>query len=696
MKTVNLINFFVVILSTILSFTSCKNDENIDVNNPTSYTGFDFSTTKQVTVEVKTLTNSNEPIKGAFVEFYTKNPFSGNGTLIENSADVLIFKGQTSETGLITAKIAPATTVDSLYLVVNHVGLQALQAVKLNSNDISVVFGGASSQNAKMSVGPLKAKTEGIWWVSNFWKVNDFYAFATWTNLGLPNNLEKTNDVITSDFLADVNASLPERFELPISHPEYFLSEDDGSIVLIEDAEVWVTFVHEGAGYTNTLAYYSYPTDNAPATKADIKYSTLIFPNVSYTNSGGDLKSGNKVQLLYFDKVKNQYTNIFPAGTSVAWVFRANGWNGSTVSTGYHTIYSNANFNPETDVNLKKHNVILKDDVRKLLLIGFEDMRRDNGSDNDFNDGVFYASVTPYTAVKGGIYENIDTPKDTDKDGVSDSRDDYPTDPLRAFNNYYPAKNQTGTLAFEDLWPNKGDYDFNDLVLDYNFNQVTNAKNEVVEVNANLTVKAIGALLKNQFALQFNTTAQNVSSVTGQSLTRNVFNMNSNGTEKGQATAVVPVFEDPFTVLGYDGTIVNTIVGGAFATPKTITLKVLFVQPIALANFGTAPYNPFIVIGGDRGREVHLPGGAPTQLADASLFGTGDDNTNVSLKKYYMSDKFLPWGINIPVKFDYPSEQQDITNAFLMFNNWANSRGYNYMDWYQDKPGYRDYSKLFK
>lgn len=695
MKIIKIIKFVVVLIATSLSFTSCNDEKNNDPNIILIYSGFDFSTIKEVSVNVKALTNTNAPIVGAYVQLYTKNPFSENGTLIENSSESLIFKGQTYEDGALTAKIAPANTVEYLYVVVNHIGLPALQVVKLDTKEISVVFGGSTSQGARPNFAPAKAKSVGIWWVSDFWKVIDFYAFGTWTSLGVPNYLEKTNDVISASFLADVNASLPEYSALPVSHPEYFLSQDEGSIVLIEAAEVWVTFVHEGAGYCNTLAYYSYSTDTPPASKTDIKYSTLIFPNVSYTASGGDLKSGNKVQLLYFDMVKGQYSNIFPAGTSVAWVFRANGWNGTTVSTGYHTLYSNADFNPETDVNLKKHNVILKDDVRKLLLIGFEDMRRDKGSDNDFNDAVFYASVSPYTAVKSSIYQDIDTPIDTDKDGVSDSRDDYPTDPKRAFNNYSPAINQNGTLAFEDLWPNKGDFDFNDLVLDYNFNQITNAKNEVVEVDANLTVKAIGALLRNQFAIQFNTTPENVSSVTGQSLTKGVFKMNSNGTEQGQTNAVVPVFEDPFSVLAYTGSIVNTVVGGAYAEPKTMTLKVIFNQPITLANFGTAPYNPFIVITGDRGREVHLPGGAPTQLVDASLFGTGDDNSDLNAHKYYMSDKFLPWAINIPVQFDYPAEQQDITKSFLMFKNWASSRGYNYMDWYQDKTGYRDITKFF-
>ena len=54
---------------------------------------------------------------------------------------------------------------------------------------------------------------------------------------------------------------------------------------------------------------------------------------------------------------------------------------------------------------------------------------------------------------------------DTDNDGVADEDDDYPSDPYRAYNNYYPAQGVYGTVAFEDNWPNKADYDFNDLVV---------------------------------------------------------------------------------------------------------------------------------------------------------------------------------------------------------------------------------------
>lgn len=58
---------------------------------------------------------------------------------------------------------------------------------------------------------------------------------------------------------------------------------------------------------------------------------------------------------------------------------------------------------------------------------------------------------------------------DADNDGVPDALDAYPTDGERAFNSFYPNEVDFATYAFEDLWPAYGDYDFNDLVVNFNY-----------------------------------------------------------------------------------------------------------------------------------------------------------------------------------------------------------------------------------
>ena len=98
----------------------------------------------------------------------------------------------------------------------------------------------------------------------------------------------------------------------------------------------------------------------------------------------------------------------------------------------------------------------------------------------------------------------IPTCNDSDGDGVTDDWDDYPDDPDRAFNQYTPAEGQYGTFMWEDLWPEKGDYDMNDLVMDYNVIEVFNADWEIVDVVNNFYLRAAGAgYLNNGFAIQY-------------------------------------------------------------------------------------------------------------------------------------------------------------------------------------------------
>lgn len=696
MKSTNFKTTLVLFSIFSILLTSCVKDASDIVVDDQTYANFDFKTTKQLKVSISTLNADNEAIGGIPVQVYTQNPLTSQGILKANSSDFLAFKGISSNTGLLNFEIAPKSSVDSLSILVNHVGFPSLKQVKVVSNDVNVIIGGSNA--AKENSSKNTSKSSSSLALPDPVKVSGYYVLGSWNNQGNIDYFWNKKDKISNEFLKDIDASLPESEKLPESHPEYLNSNDEGNIQLVKDAEVWITFVHEGAGYRNALGYYTHKNDNAPETKSKITDATIIFPNVSFAGSGGTLVSGNKVQLLYLDPTNNKYTTVFPAGTTIAWFFIADSFKGSTnsIGDGLNTFYSDKRFNPETDADKKKHNVVLKDDKREILLIGFEDINRDGASDEDFNDGVFYSTVSPYTAVKTDNIKPIDTPTDTDGDGVGDTLDEYPNDKSRAFNNYYPSKNNVGTLAFEDLWPNKGDYDFNDLVVDYNFMQISNGENKVVEINAAITIRAIGASMRNSFLLQLNTTPSNIKVVSGQSLTSGIFALNSNGTEQGQSKAVIPIFDDSFKALNYNGSIVNTVIGGAYTSPKTINVKIEFNTPIALTTIGTAPYNPFIVLGGVRGKEIHLPASAPTDLVDKSLFGTGDDDTNLSTQKYYMSDKYLPWAINIPEQFAYPAEKQDITKSFLVFNSWASSGGFNYMDWYMDKSGYRDNSKLYK
>lgn len=216
---------------------------------------------------------------------------------------------------------------------------------------------------------------------------------GSYNQLGVPNYLVG-RDIVDATFLQRMAASLPEGYPVPNYNPHYIASGASTIIELREEADVWVTFVAEGAGYKNTLGYYTYPIDNPPLTVPSNSELTIIFPNVSAAGSGGGLIAGDKVFLGHFE-----------AGTAVAWVLLANAWTDDHVGNGLWKLFSTINFNPESNPNLRYHNVLLNDYLTNRVVLGFEDIRRDFSScDNDFNDAIFYVTASPSRAI---VLDNV-------------------------------------------------------------------------------------------------------------------------------------------------------------------------------------------------------------------------------------------------------------------------------------------------
>ena len=277
-------------------------------------------------------------------------------------------------------------------------------------------------------------------------------------------------------------------------------------------------------------------------------------------------------------------------------------------------------------------------------------------------------------------------PTDSDGDGVMDAQDEYPNDPSKAYNNYYPSSSPSSgaTVAFEDQWPVKGDYDLNDVVVSYRYKIVTNAQNKVVQVNGDYTLHATGSGYDTGFAVEFPTLRSSVSGVSGGTL------------EAGQTKAVIMIFND----IRYEMQEWNTLPGKPVSPLKNYSVSFNVSNGPALNTFGLGSYNPFIWNGGlgnGRNHEIHLPGKTPTSLGNTSIFGTGDDNSSVAAARYYVTSTGLPWAIDIPIKpFNYPVEYMNITGGYLKFQGWAESGGTQFADWYSNtQTGYRNSGNLF-
>ncbi len=192
------------------------------------------------------------------------------------------------------------------------------------------------------------------------------------------------DDVIPSEpcptLMEAITLLFPESQNAMNNHPYLF---EEGAVLNLtteEETEVFLKFIWEGAGWKNTLGYYSYPADNPPATIEDLE-KHVLYPNTSMEGSGGGLEPGDMVQLG---------TEPFPANTVIGFYLVAKGWGNGEMVNGSYTHYTDIGFNPE---NKQQHVLFIEDGCQDLVL-GFEDIRL-FGGDKDFNDVIFVLKDNP-------------------------------------------------------------------------------------------------------------------------------------------------------------------------------------------------------------------------------------------------------------------------------------------------------------
>lgn len=696
--------FAAIIMALILLQACSKNGVTPNPGptpNPTEFTmdsitapdNFTYNTTSNVKVTINAVDPNGISIPNTLFKVYAKNGsdtlllqtlftdasgYAETGVILPSNIDSLMFKSY--YIGIPSGIVLPivGTTVSLDYSRFNAVSISNYRSLKSSSTPIKFVVG----------------KTT-------------FVTLSGFDNNGVPTNLISPRDAVPSGMLTNINYTLPEGVSVP-QHNAYLLDPNKKTNITIDAlADVWVTFVHEGAGYRNVLGFFKYDINNPPKKTTDIDSVKIIFPNTSYYNSGGGLHSGDKV-----------YIGRYPAGTGIGWVCISDGFRNGTITLNNWNwiLYSISTLNPQgANANLNQQTLLLYDNVDEKVLLTFEDIERDKGGDQDFNDVVYYITATPVTSVNTGNLNplKITPTTDTDGDGVPDIYDEYPNDPNKAFNNWYPSKTGFGTIAYEDLWPAKGDYDMNDHVVNYQINQITNATNKVVEVNGKLVLSAMGASYHNGFGIALgipNSSVQLATTTfkgkTGSLLKHGLTTLSGNGLETPvnnpyngvQQEAVYIVYDDGYDILPYagGGNGVNTTIGSTYVTPDTISFKISMATPQDYYNMGTPPYNPFIFVNQDRTREVHLENYVPTGKADTKYFMTAQDYSSVAKKRYYRTYKNLPWAILFPTSFAYPTETTPIIKAYNYFAPWAQSGGNVHPDWFSNTAsGYRNTSNIY-
>ncbi len=315
--------------------------------------------------------------------------------------------------------------------------------------------------------------------------------------------------------------------------------------------------------------------------------------------------------------------------------------------------------------------IFLFDDEKNL--VGYIAPAKNNDRYN-FNytlpRSVHYAQVFCHvepTAMFDNLSATLVAEPDSDGDGVIDRLDDYPNDAGKAIANYYPLLGRQ-FLAFEDLWPAQGDYDFNDLVLSNQVEYSYNKHGKMVEATVRIQINAMGAGIPSGVGVK-------LYDAKGKPLSGNIV---ASFTGEGREDAGV---ENGFILFdnvrdGFDHYFTNTS-HNSTGEPKEFEFSITF-EPNASPLYLVPDIYMFRT--SDRGREIHLPGTPATEEANTSYFGTQEDDNGT-----YRTKNGLPWALELltPANyyFKHPLEKVDIVSAYPYFQTWAESSGSRYIGW---------------
>jgi hypothetical protein len=189
---------------------------------------------------------------------------------------------------------------------------------------------------------------------------------------------ERPDDIIATKPCKTLYRSIIDMF------PEYknnrdkqkvlFSDTTQKKVVLKRDTEVYITFISEGAGYSNSFGYYLYNknTQLQNTSELDLK---VVFPNVS----DKILNQGDMIQLG---------VGKLPAGTVIGFFLVFQGWDHGTINWDKPVVLSDYNLNS----NGQQQHIFFKQKDCGDFVLAFEDKPIGDNSDQDFNDMIFTVS----------------------------------------------------------------------------------------------------------------------------------------------------------------------------------------------------------------------------------------------------------------------------------------------------------------
>jgi len=252
-------------------------------------------------------------------------------------------------------------------------------------------------------------------------------------------------------------------------------------------------------------------------------------------------------------------------------------------------------------------------------------------------------------------------------------------------------------IAFEDRWPEKGDYDMNDVVIEQNSSILLTENFEVKQIEFSGELKALGASYHSGFAIQLdNVLPTNVDPALVRFEINGVL-QNISPIEGETEFLVIKITNDleSHITLTQSCEYYKTENNCTNSSFMNFSITVPFIVPIAIDTFPEAPYNPFIfgqpdMYHGDsffhpgRSLEIHLKNKMPTSKADLTMFGIADDRSNGNAT--YQTSNGLPWALAInpgsSEEWKHPKERVDFLQAYPQFSEFVESNGNQSSTWF--------------
>lgn len=402
--------------------------------------------------------------------------------------------------------------------------------------------------------------------------------------------------------------------------------------------------------WNSSLGYYYYRKDQPIKSLSEVDIYT-VFPNTQMTWNNGNyesnprgVKAGTAVQLKYFDAEHPEGTN-FPAGYNIGFVLACNAW--STYFTGFNSYKDAINYFSCSTKGLSNkgangvdvHTAMFKDS-NKNIAIAFEDFK----DDDNFTDVIFALKANP----------EITNVPDVDKD-------------------LNTTVEKSGIYAFEDLWPKAGDYDMNDVLVQYTYQKTFNVYNEILKEAFIFKplVSTSQAVYNNGLAFRM----KDAGSVVTEDAVK------SNSSE--EFTPATLKHESGNVILLTEGVKTNP------TAQYKVSVNYQKGQKLKETAIDAFIYRPST----DNTRlEVHCPMERPTDQVNVSLFGQEDDRSEPDKGIYYVSDKnnVYPFAFylsnatekDIAPLLDPNNEKTPISDLYPKFIDWARNNGTN-TDWYK-------------